>query len=292
MGTKELGVYSHDHKGEGVGRSLMDDMYYLIKNNQIIGPLDGQSILRKVESKELHWLDRAFPANATQPISDLKNLKPLLCISRFSKKLTMSLKASASTSVSEAEFFGKFLDREWYLFRSNMPIGPFSKLEIIQMLQEKTLESDSYVWCVGSEGWNKVSEWAEFSKKEIQSLSQSKNTEVHRVFYKRKYLRAQFDCSLIVNDEKTMFHGDALEISEGGVGIKLKNSNFNIGHRIFLHFKSGEGVPAFNAVGEIVSRQFPKNENEVEVRYGVKFLNVSNYVKDSIRTYTTLQASS
>lgn len=267
-----------------------DRKYYFIKNNQVQGPLDYHSILNKIESKELSWLDQACTSDwVDQSASQLKNCKPLLCYPEISKVLTAQLKVSYNQSISVAQSMGQFMDREWYIFRSQLPIGPFTKLEMIQMLQEKALEPENYIWAVGSEEWKKVYEWTEFSKDEVKSLSESSQLEIHQVFYKRKYQRAHFESSLIVNDEKRMFHGNSLEISEGGVGIKLKNSDLSIGHRIFLHFKSGEGVPAFNAVGEIVSRRFPCENGECEVHYGVKFLNVSNHVKDSIRTYTSVQ---
>ncbi|HPI41622.1 MAG TPA: PilZ domain-containing protein [Pseudobdellovibrionaceae bacterium] len=271
----------------------MDDKYYIFKNNKITGPMDSAIVLKMIENLDLQWLDKASLKEIKDyQVPSLGQAKPLLCFPNLSRYLTENLKPGYGRSTATAQSLGHFLDRQWFIFRSNMPLGPFSKLELIQMLQEKALDSESYIWAYGSNQWKKIYEWSEFSSAEIANLRQSNNSEVHRVFYKRKHPRAQFGCSLIVNDEKKMFHGAALEISEGGVGIKLSKSNFNVGHRIFLHFKSGEGVPAFNAVGEIVSRHHLGLNADLEARYGVKFLNVSNHVKDSIRTYTATQVSS
>ena len=72
----------------------------------------------------------------------------------------------------------------------------------------------------------------------------------------------------------------------------IDNNALNPGQSLFLHFQPGDGVPPFNAVCQIVSKQHVSvnASRDNQIKYGVKFTNLSQSVRESIKNFTAAQA--
>jgi c-di-GMP-binding flagellar brake protein YcgR len=111
---------------------------------------------------------------------------------------------------------------------------------------------------------------------------------VQEVFNRRRYPRAQFEGTLIVHDNKTIFRGQSFQISAGGVGLLIPSQALLPGQTLLLHFHPSIDVPAFNAVVSVVSKCNPSNDQEMTPhRYGVKFTSISQNIKEQIYSYTS-----
>src|SRR5207253_697807 len=110
---------------------------------------------------------------------------------------------------------------------------------------------------------------------------------------RRRHVRAKYGTTLIVHNSKNVFRGTTFEISAGGAGILIENPNLQPGQSLFLHFQPGDGVPPFNAVCQIVSKQYTKERfsSSVPVKYGVKFTTLSQSVRESIKNYASLKTA-
>nr|HMN68306.1 PilZ domain-containing protein [Bdellovibrionales bacterium] len=76
----------------------------------------------------------------------------------------------------------------------------------------------------------------------------------------------------------SLWKGQGFEISQGGVGITMKNALVVPGQQLFVHFNGFEDFPAFNAVCEVVSKKFVNSDAPVE--YGLRFLSLSQDVQE------------
>ena len=68
----------------------------------------------------------------------------------------------------------------------------------------------------------------------------------------------------------------------------VEDLNLEPGQNLYLHFQPGDGVPPFNAVCIVVSKQ-PIRDGSVAgnpVKYGVKFNSLSQTTRQSIREFT------
>ena len=112
--------------------------------------------------------------------------------------------------------------------------------------------------------------------------------ELAEVCFSSSNARAFYGCSLIVDYHRTVFKGRSMEIRPGGAGILIDNPNLQPGQNLFLHFQPGDGVPPFNAVCTVVSKQTVKDTKGAldSVKYGVKFTSISQSVRESIRQFT------
>lgn len=264
----------------------MQKSFYLSKNGAHVGPFSLDEVCKKLESKEHSWMDYIYDDRKEDWILLIEH--PVFT-EKFNKNF---IKPSAQTSHgSHLSKAVSMKDKEWYTLKNGSNFGPFSQLELIQMLQEKTLFEYDYVWHHSMSSWKRIADVPEYSPDRIKSLIDSNQSEIAEIFFRRRHLRAQYGCSVIVHNNKSVFKGHGLEISAGGAGLMIENHLLNPGQTLFLHFQPGEGVPPFNAVCTIVSKQAPRSPvvEGTAVKYGVKFTSVSQNIRQQIKDYTEIK---
>lgn len=177
---------------------------------------------------------------------------------------------------------------EWFILKGDNRYGPFAYLDLVKMLQEKSLYEFDFIWHNGMPSWKRVAELPDFAPDKIKHLKHSPDVDVSEVFFRRRHARARYGASLLVHNNKTVWKGESLEISAGGAAIVIENATLQPGQILFLHFKPGDGVPPFNAICTVVNKQYVQNTQSVNapVRYGVKFTSISCNVQQSISDFT------
>lgn len=264
---------------------MSEKTFFLSLNGEHIGPFSAEQVLKKLEKNEQVWTDYVYSETHRDWIMLMEHPE-------FTKAFNAGHARPHVKPISAAPTFdlrpGLHLrEKEWFLLREGNNYGPFSKLDLVQMLQEKSLYEYDYVWHHGMSAWKRVAELPEFSPEKIRALKDSKDGDVSEIFFRRRHARAYYGCSLLVHNSKTVFKGHSLEISEGGAGMVIDNPALQPGQTIYLHFQPGDGVPPFNAVCKIVSKQWVQETGENKpVKYGVKFTSISQTVRESIRDYT------
>jgi hypothetical protein len=268
----------------------MAKQYYLSSNGTQHGPFALEAVIQKIEAREHQWTDYVFD-------EDVGDWMLLLEHPEFSASLAakppVAPPAQPSTEENVVSLSGAMKDKEWFILKGGNNYGPFCQLEIIQMLQEKTLFEYDYIFHSKLNAWKCVAEIEDFSSENIRKVKESGDSDVSEVFFRRRHARASYGASLIVHNNMKVFRGKALEISAGGAGVLINSQDLQPGQSLFLHFQPGEGVPPFNAVCQIVSKQFVRDASGADepVKYGVKFTTLSQSVRDSIKTYTTTKAA-
>ena len=268
----------------------MQTLFYVSLNGGHVGPYSAETIVQKIESGEHLWTDYVYcEARADWMVimehptfADKFKNSPV----KTAPIVEESAKISNEQSTSEQD--EKFKEKAWYILKEGNNYGPFSKLELVQMLQEKTLFEYDYVWHAKLNAWKRVAEIEEYAPESIRLMKDSGVSEISEVFFRRRHARASYGCSLIVHNNKTVFKGRSMEISSGGAGILIDNPNLQPGQNLFLHFQPGDGVPPFNAVCTVVSKQMVKDTKSAldSVKYGVKFTSISQSVRETIRQFT------
>jgi len=184
-------------------------------------------------------------------------------------------------------------DEEWFVLKWDNRYGPFTYFEMLKMLQEKSVFEFDFVWTKGMQTWQRVAEVAVFASNYIRKLQgDDKGDKKDEIFFRRRHLRTSFNGSIIVHDNRKIWKGESFEISEGGAGVVMFNSMALPGQTLYIHFKAGDNVPAFNAVCEVVSKQYVKDlkDPNAPVRYGIKFLKISDGAQRSIAGFVETAA--
>ena len=160
-------------------------------------------------------------------------------------------------------------------------------LGLIQALQEKQVYDFDFVCQKGSDSWVRIAEHEAFQPDRIRSLaSQAVGGEKAEgyIFTTRQHPRIPFVSDVIVNDEKSVWVGQTFEASVGGSGLVIENSTLVPGQVLKLHFSPCDGVPAFNALGEIVGKRFSNDIRGTKspVKYAVRFLQIDSHISKAV----------
>lgn len=242
--------------------------YFLSSRGQQVGPFTVNEILEKLQAREHVWNDYIYDESREDWI--------LLCEHPFFVEKYNQGFARQEQGAGQQE-------QKWVIYKDEKRFGPFAYLEIVHMLQDKTLHEQDLICPSNSTTWKKVKDYQEFSNQKIRQLLESADRHTKTAFNRRKFPRAQFEGSLIVHDNKTVFRGRSFELSAGGVGIYIPSAGLQPGQTLLLHFHPTKDVPAFNAVVTVVSKIPVQTQN---VRYGVKFTSIAQAIKEKIFSFT------
>lgn len=247
--------------------------YFVAKEGVQKGPWSLDEIIKNIQNKNLRWSDYIYN-DKTQVWLFLFEFPQLT--SSFNESFKNPVKIDKSITS-----FDSYKDRIWYILKVNENYGPFTAAEMIQMLQSKTLFEFDFVWRQDQTAWQRLSDIPEFHPNKIREIFEAsfeEDAEIQKTFYRRRFPRAHYSCELLIHDQHKVYSAQSIEIGAGGASFKVDNISFAIDSRVYLHFKPGGDVPAFNASCKIVSRSGSI--------YGVSFLSVSNSAKDSIDKFT------
>lgn len=278
----------------------MQHMYYVSHDNKEHGPWTLEQIIEHLKTSRIEMTDYVYDEAKQDwvllmefaPLSDaLKGKKPKAPpkvsrgstddedVTAFGEK-TVIAQAKSTPEMSHSE--------EWYVLKWDNRYGPFAYPELLKMLQDKSVYEFDYVWKPGFEAWKRIAEVAEFHADKIRHLKETEMPELSEVFFRRRHVRTKYNGSIIVHDNKNVWKGESFEISEAGAGIVMHNALVLPGQKVYLHFKPGDHVPPFNAVCEIVSKQYVKGvkNKEAPIGYGIKFVEIHGEAQKAIRHFT------
>lgn len=253
-------------------------MYYVSHEGQQLGPWPVDQILSQLKTHALGWSDYIYDESKEDWIfiMDHAEFKP-----HYSAEVP-PVKDSAPATPPPQATNQPATEKEWFVLKAENRYGPFSFVELVRMLQEKNLYEFDYVWNPSMTAWARVAEVEEFKPEKIRSLKESGHAEVQEIFFRRRHARANYGASIIVHNNKKVWKGESIEISAGGAGLRIDNPDLQPGQTLFLHFKPGDGVPPFNAICTVVSKQ----SKGPHPSYGVKFTSINRTVQAAIKDYT------
>lgn len=251
------------------------EKYFVAHLGMQKGPFTIDEISLRLNQKQLLWNDYIYDEKTNDWILILES--PL-----FTNVFNSSFKSPIKSNLSQTIHQDPVRDRSWYILKKENNYGPFSMLEMIQMLQSKTLFEFDFVWRHGLDSWKRLADVADFAPEKVklvyEKTKESSASTDKEIFFRRKHARAKYGSSLLLHDQKKLFKGESFEISAGGAGFNAEGVDFEVDKQLYLHFKPSDQVPAFNAICKVVSH--------VGTKYGVRFVYVSPAIKEKITQFT------
>lgn len=283
------------------------NQHHVSKNGQTLGPWTVEEIAQKLASGEIAITDFAWDDSSTQWVSLLEfaELKthlqsrkpaappkptakaPVTSVASTDVK-TQEVKTSAKptvvgSSMSEDEAI------QWYVTRGQQKFGPFNYFGVVKALQDKSIFEFDYIWKEGMESWVRLAEHEKFNAEAIRGLlSTLEEKKAHGdVFAQRRHARLAIENDVLINDNQSVSPGRMVEGSVGGTGLIIKNSTLIPGQLIHVHFSSLDGLPAFNAIGEIVSKKYTRSarDSRAPIHYGVRFVKMDPAAEERVKNY-------
>lgn len=266
----------------------MQDHYYVAKAGNTLGPYATDEILRQIRAGELSLTDFIF----LQEQNNWVAIVDFPAISQQIQEVPKPTQEFTEKFVAEpAKVFSinnEVSEVEWFVLRGEDKFGPFSFADLVKMLRDQMIFEYDYLWNEGMSAWQRVAELEEFSPEKVKQLeNQGQNEEaVRELFFRRRHARTGYGGSIVVHNNQKVWKGKGVEVSAGGAGIEMDSDEIDAGQTIYLHFQPGDGVPAFNAVCEVIScREVSREAQGKTFRYGVKFKQIGKNARKYIFNY-------
>jgi hypothetical protein len=300
-GDDSLGPWSIEEIVERIGRSelLMTDFVYDDGRADWIPLMECAALqehLRKSKPKAPPPKMKKPEATAAVAVASVATVATVATVA-IAEPIAQALKPAMKTAISELATSAPDAPKsesseEWFVQKGANRYGPMSYFGLVRALQEKTVYDFDFVWQNGMETWVRIAEHPSFQAEKIKELAGSIGKEQTEVFFRRQYARVRFESEVIVHDDQSVWMGQAFEASAGGSGLMIENSTLAPGQVVRLHFAPCNGLPAFNALGEIVGKKYQKEVRGAKspVRYAVRFLKLDGSAEPQVREYFASQS--
>lgn len=271
--------YRVSHQGEEAGQFTLDE------------------IIAKVRAKELELFDYIYDEQKSDWIlmmehpelaAKLRSQKPPRppSAAKAAEPEVESAPKKASKPAAAAERVHATTPagaNEWFVLKGEHRFGPFDFTEVVRMLQQKVVYPFDFVWHAGLSDWKRLAEVTEFQPENMRALfEKNKKSDM---FTQRKHKRKKHSTRVIIHDNLSLWKGESVEISKGGLGVMMKNALVVPGQQVFVHFSGNSGLPSFNAVCEVVSKKFVNDGTPVE--YGLRFISMSPEAQEEFNKKVT-----
>jgi hypothetical protein len=275
--------------------------FHVARGETCVGCYGVADILGRVERGELDPFDHVYDEDKKDWVSIA--VHPVFAEheefwSRFKAQVQAKNKAQGKRAEDLPDLDGG--KEAWFVLRNEYRFGPFEYLDLVKLMQEKSLHEWDYVWTKRFEKWTRLSAVKEFQPETIQSLVASlganqeagnnpeKAEMLNEVFYRRRFARTAFEQSILVHNNQKLFRGRSVEIGAGGLSLVLNEGDIAVGDQIHLHVKPSRETPAFNASCEVVvKRAVRAGEVNSPIMYGLKFTEIEDKVKAEIDQWAT-----
>lgn len=276
----------------------MQTLYFVSHGEQNLGPWTTEEIVRRLASGEIQATDFIFEDDRGDwiPLMECQSLIQTLKAKRPTKAPPMAQKVEQPKMTETPNPLQKAKETielpgdektEWFVQKATHRFGPLTYSGVIRALQEKMIYEFDHIWREGMERWLRIAEVEQFTAECIKQMAEQMKDDQKKVFMMRKHLRHSFDCEIMVNDNKTVWMGQAFQGSAGGSGMIIRNATLAPGQIINVHFAGNETLPPFNAVCEIVSKKFIREVKfpRTPVPYGVKFIKMDPAVEELVKRH-------
>ena len=156
---------------------------------------------------------------------------------------------------------------QWFVLKGEQRFGPFHYTDVLKMLQQKSLFSYDFVWREGLLEWTRAGEVAELSPTSVRRQFELGS----QAFTARRFPREKLAAAILFNDGSQIWRGRAHELSVGGLGATMNNTNIVPGQHLSVHVSAAEDGrwPAFNARAEVVAKTYAVGDAAPE--FGLRF---------------------
>ena len=289
------------------------NQHHVSRNGETLGPWTVDVIAQKLASGEVAVTDFAWDDSATQWVSlmEFAELKAYLQARKPAappvaaksptvpaQQAVAPLAATPVVSSTKPSVVAASMSEDdaiqWYVTRGQQKFGPFNFFGVVKALQDKSIFEFDYIWKDGMEGWVRLAEHEKFAADSIRGLLQTlEEKKAHGdVFAQRRHARLPIENDVLINDNQSVSPGRMVEGSVGGSGLIIKNSTLIPGQLIHVHFSSLDGLPAFNAIGEIVSKKYTRSarDQRAPIHYGVRFVKMDPAAEERVKNYFKTKA--
>ena len=151
-------------------------IWYVYVEDEVVGPLSHHQILEKIGNYEILWVDYIWAPRRLdwKRIADLKQFKAD-CPKKPARKEIGKIKKALSEKSKSIPVIPTKVDREWFLYYNQSQFGPFSKKEVIRLLEARKIHPEVFTWNDGMTKWVRLHRIPEFDDNLHAKVTQYKS---------------------------------------------------------------------------------------------------------------------
>jgi hypothetical protein len=166
----------------------------------------------------------------------------------------------------------KMSEQHWYIYQQSQQVGPFGDEQLRQLLTNKMIAQDAYLFKVGWKDWRPLEDC--FEELGINGKAPPASTQ-----RRAGAPRASIQGRVIVHNNGQLVIGAGVNISTTGIFVETRDEIFKLEEKLKISVRC-EGIKKpFNVTAQVIRyNQDPR----FTVGYGLRFENLDPKVKEEI----------
>ncbi len=168
----------------------------------------------------------------------------------------------------------------WYLKFADYWAGPFSYIEVLQMLKSRRINRSQKIRAGEDREWMELSEVHEFSQKFIDDFLGYYIPKGRSFETVRKYVRVKYSAEvMLINSKKQVVRAKCTELSAGGARIEVPADFLEPNEEVKLQFFYNPNIKlkSFTSPAKVLRLSevnFSDTDGSVKETYSLKFENI------------------
>jgi hypothetical protein len=170
----------------------------------------------------------------------------------------------------------------WYVYQNQQQLGPFTGLQVKQMIDHKMMAQDAYLFKVGWKDWRPIEETYEELGMPAPAGAPAANLSERR----DAAPRAAVNGRVVVHNNGQLVIGAGVNISSTGIFVETNDQIFTVGEKLKLSVRAEGFAKPFNAVAQVVRFN---SDPRFPIGYGLRFEDLDEGVARDIQRTVDVQ---
>lgn len=172
-------------------------------------------------------------------------------------------------------------EQVWYIYQNGQQIGPFESTQVTQLLSNKMISHDGFIFKVGWKDWRPLQEGLEeLGVTGVQAPPPTPGSEKKAEKRSDQFPRASIQGRVVVHNNGQLSIGEGVNISATGIFVETKEELFTVGEQLKLSVRCKGLDKAFNAQAIVIRYN---NDNRYPVGYGLQYIEIPDKARKDIQ---------
>ena len=162
-------------------------------------------------------------------------------------------------------------EQVWYLYQNGQQVGPFDNQQVNQLIINKMISQDGFIFKVGWKDWRPLEEGLEELGVKTGDAPAPPTPPGQAEDRRKDCPRATVAGRVVVHNNGQLTIGQGVNISSTGIFVETTEELFNIGEQLKLSVRCEGLEGAFNAEAVVIRYS---SDSRYPVGYGMQFVTI------------------
>ena len=169
----------------------------------------------------------------------------------------------------------------WYVYQNSQQLGPFAGQQVKQLLDNKMIPQDAYLFKVGWKDWRPIEDsYEELGIEHTAQNTPDKPAAQSEAERRATAPRATINGRVVVHNNGQLVIGGGVNISATGIFVESKDQIFTVGERLKISVRADAFGKPFNVTAQVVRYN---SDPRFPVGYGLRFEELDEQIAKEIQ---------